>query len=237
MYIKGQNLRVGLIQGGKILPLAAATSCSVHVSLQTASVTTKDSTGDWEEFEPVGHNFDVSASALVFEFAAAKYNLNTEQAATIAGAETKVYVDASSAATLSVPKGHTLKVITHGKSTCLLKVATSTTQLTDMSTDDFSWTNTTSGAVKVKVAAATPGTVILLQDPDTSATQIPLLEVGDKVSLSFTHTSGDQNRKADGELLRGQAIVSEITYTATNKNMVTAEAKFQGTGAIEAVDA
>ena len=58
--IKGQNLRIKL--GTKYV--AFATSCTVHVSAQLESSSTKDSTNGWEKQEITGMNWDISVDAL-----------------------------------------------------------------------------------------------------------------------------------------------------------------------------
>ena len=58
--IKGQNLRIKL--GTKYM--AFATSCTVHVSAQLESSSTKDSTNGWEKQEITGMNWDISVDAL-----------------------------------------------------------------------------------------------------------------------------------------------------------------------------
>lgn len=60
MKIKGQNLR--LLVGGKYI--AAATSCTLHVSMNLEDSSTKDSTGDWQEQEITGKSWDISTDAL-----------------------------------------------------------------------------------------------------------------------------------------------------------------------------
>ena len=59
--IKGQNLRVSV--GGKCI--AMATSCQIHVGTQLEDSSTKDSTGDWQEQEVTGLNWDVTTDSLV----------------------------------------------------------------------------------------------------------------------------------------------------------------------------
>ena len=59
--IKGQNLRV--MEGGKCI--AMATSCQIHVGTQLEDSSTKDSTGDWQEQEVTGLNWDVTTDSLV----------------------------------------------------------------------------------------------------------------------------------------------------------------------------
>jgi hypothetical protein len=59
--IKGQNLRV--MVGDKCI--AMATSCQIHIGTQLEDASTKDSTGDWQEQEVTGLNWDVTTDSLV----------------------------------------------------------------------------------------------------------------------------------------------------------------------------
>ena len=59
--IKGQNLRV--MVGGKCI--AMATSCQFHIGTSLEDASTKDSTGDWQEQEVTGLNWDASTDSLV----------------------------------------------------------------------------------------------------------------------------------------------------------------------------
>lgn len=59
--IKGQNLRV--MVGGKCI--AMATSCQIHIGTQLEDASTKDSTGDWQEQEVTGLNWDATTDSLV----------------------------------------------------------------------------------------------------------------------------------------------------------------------------
>lgn len=59
--IKGQNLRV--MVGGKCV--AMATSCQIHIGTQLEDSSTKDSTGDWQEQEVTGLNWDATTDSLV----------------------------------------------------------------------------------------------------------------------------------------------------------------------------
>ena len=59
--IKGQNLRV--MVGGKCI--AMASSCQIHIGTQLEDSSTKDSTGDWQEQEVTGLNWDATTDSLV----------------------------------------------------------------------------------------------------------------------------------------------------------------------------
>ena len=58
---KGQFLRLFLDDEA----IAAATSCSLHVSAQLEDSTTKDTEGDWADNEVVGLSWDASSESLV----------------------------------------------------------------------------------------------------------------------------------------------------------------------------
>lgn len=59
--IYGQNLRV--MVGSKCI--AYATDCTAHIGVNFDDVTSKDSTGSWDEKVPVGKTWDLSVSSLV----------------------------------------------------------------------------------------------------------------------------------------------------------------------------
>ena len=64
---KGQYLRLFIrnSQSSTNRPVAAATNMTLHVSATTENSSTKDTTGDWDEFEVTGLAFDISSEALV----------------------------------------------------------------------------------------------------------------------------------------------------------------------------
>lgn len=59
--IKGQHLRV--MVGGKCI--AMSTNAVFHIGTSLEDSSTKDSTGDWQEQEVVGLNWDASCDSLV----------------------------------------------------------------------------------------------------------------------------------------------------------------------------
>ena len=59
--IKGQNLRV--MVGGKCI--AMSTSATFHIGTELQDSSSKDSTGDWQEQEVTGLNWDASTESLV----------------------------------------------------------------------------------------------------------------------------------------------------------------------------
>lgn len=59
--IKGQNLRV--MVGGKCI--AMATSCTIHISAQVESASTKDDANDFEVNEVTGLSWDAQTDSLV----------------------------------------------------------------------------------------------------------------------------------------------------------------------------
>lgn len=59
--IKGQNMRV-LVDGKCV---AMSTNTTFHISAELSDVSTKDSTGDWQEQEVVGKSWDAETTSLV----------------------------------------------------------------------------------------------------------------------------------------------------------------------------
>jgi len=63
MAKKGQNLRVFISDKC----IAAATDCSIHIGTNLEDSSTKDSSGNWQQQECTGKNWDITASALVID--------------------------------------------------------------------------------------------------------------------------------------------------------------------------
>jgi hypothetical protein len=66
--IKGENLRIFLRPKGAptgYRAVAAATTCTLHCTLQVEEDSTKDTVDDWIEQSPVGLNWDIQTEALV----------------------------------------------------------------------------------------------------------------------------------------------------------------------------
>ena len=67
-YTKGQFVRLFLGSDNTAAPttvIAAAKTLSLHVSLTLESISSKDTTGDYDIFEPTALNYDISTGALV----------------------------------------------------------------------------------------------------------------------------------------------------------------------------
>jgi predicted secreted protein len=65
---KGQFVRLFLSNNNSLTPakvIAAAKQLSLHVSVTLESITTKDTTGDWDIQEPVGISYDITTQALI----------------------------------------------------------------------------------------------------------------------------------------------------------------------------
>ena len=62
--IKGQHLRIFLTD--EELCVAQSTSCTIHLALEIAEDTTKDTDDDWIQNEPVGISWDGQIDGLIF---------------------------------------------------------------------------------------------------------------------------------------------------------------------------
>ena len=63
--IKGQNLRIAIVDDDVEKVIAASTECTVHVAIQVQDSSTKDSEDGWTKNEVVGINWDISVNALI----------------------------------------------------------------------------------------------------------------------------------------------------------------------------
>ena len=61
--IKGQNLR--LFVGNSALPVALATSCSIHISARVSDVSSKDDDALWRETAVLGLQWEATVDALL----------------------------------------------------------------------------------------------------------------------------------------------------------------------------
>lgn len=63
----GQSLRLFLFPDNspQARAVCASTSCTLHISATTEQTSTKDTEGNWEDYEVTGLSYDISADALV----------------------------------------------------------------------------------------------------------------------------------------------------------------------------
>lgn len=80
-YIKGQQLRISVDE----TVVALATTCSVHLSVQLESASTKDDGDDWERQTVTGKSWNMSTDALFSAISARQLSLDL-----VAGTEVNI---------------------------------------------------------------------------------------------------------------------------------------------------
>lgn len=223
--VKGQNLRVFV--GNKVV--AASTNLTLHVAMQTESISTKDTDSDWEEVLPVGLNWDVQVDALVtngtFEFAE-----GIKCTTTLTGVSGFSYYYNMP---INLKNGDTLSVSKVINTTKLGILDSSLGILVNGATTDLIINYTATADCTVYVACSSSSTVISYQSVDSANDADDLLDILEgktPVTLEFEQTSGVRNRTGGTTILTGDAYVTDFSATAPNRANSTYSVTFTGNG-------
>lgn len=223
--IKGQNLRVFV--GNKVV--AASTSLTLHVAMQTESMSTKDTDSDWEETFPVGLNWDAQVDALV-----TNGNFVSEEAIkctdTLSGVTgyTKYY-----ATPIKLRNGDTLSVDKAQGSSKAAIIDSSLALLVGGSSTDLIIYYTATADCTVYVACSSAATELNYKVEDAAQNADSLLDIlqGEtEVTLKFNVTSGTRNRTQSSTILTGNAYITDWSLTAANRSNSTYSVTFTGNG-------
>ena len=227
--IKGQNLRV--LVGNPSKCVAAATSCTVHLSLQLESETTKDS-NDWDEQGPVGKNWDGSVDALVVD---GIYD-SAELVATheVPGSQRQSFY---SPQLIKLPAGMTINATSQN----YIEIFDSNlSPLAEKTAGVLTYTNNTNAEIGVYLGSD-------VQDAEVNAyvtdghrtTANELLNAyfsGNKVKIRFSLTGGRNNIVESDALLEGMAYINDMQLTAQAKQNAQMTMSFTGDGELERVE-
>lgn len=224
--IKGQNLRV-LVEDKCV---AAATNCQVHIAVQLAETSTKDTEGSWQEQEPVDKAWDGSVDALVTDgvYDAASLECDIE----IAGGGGEAY---KAARQFKLAPGQTFWVSADDT----VFVMGDNSPLSEPASGNTHYTNNGSTTINVYGACLTEGGEVDVYITDAArATCNKLLTAffaGQPVGIRFSVTGGRNNIVESDALLEGEAYISDLQLTAQNKAVGQFTMSFTGTGELERV--
>ena len=232
MALKGQNLRILL--GGKVI--AGAKSCTIKVSAQTETASTKDSPDDWEEFESVAKSWEISAEALVVAdtiIGTRKWSGAAADKATVAGTVRYLLGTRSTASfalypgdaiTLESTAVTSLDIIGNSLSSVL---ATSTTGI-------VRYKNTSTSGICVHAACSgtnhTGYVDIRVKDANDVEDMYALINAGTEVTVNFSLMSGNTHRTEDTVIRTGQAIIRSLTVRADDRADAVYTATLEGVG-------
>ena len=227
MVKKGQNLRV--IIAGKCV--AAAQSCNIQMQLQLEETTSKDSTNDWAEYSPVGHNWSGSVDALVTD---GRYN----EVEVVASEEVPASAGEAFYAPqlIALPAGMSI----HAESDNQIHLFDSDlAPLTEPMTGILNYTNEGSTDITVYLGSD-------LQDAEIEAYTLDPLRTGakelvdavrngTKVQVRFSVVGGRNNVMEQQRLLEGYAYLTDLNLTAQNRTNSSYSVQIAGTGELERV--
>ena len=223
--IKGQNLRVLL--GGRCV--AAATSCTLHVAMQTEDSSTKDDDGDFATVNPVGLSWDVSVDALVTDgkFSSGEVKC-TDPLINVTG------FPWHNMSPISLKDGDVLSVTT---STATAKLAildaSKAALVTGNAGQSVSYTATANTTVYVACSVKTATVKYAAEDAGENAEGIMDMMGNTPVVLRLSYTNGVRNRNETTQILQGNANLTDYSLTAANRQNAVFTAQFEGTGELK----
>jgi hypothetical protein len=227
--IKGQNLRV--LVGNPSKCVAAATSCTVHLSLQLESETTKDS-GDWDEQGPVGKNWDGSVDALVVD----GIYFSTKAVATheVPGSSRLSFY---SPQLIKLPAGMTINATSQNY---IELFDTNISPLAEPVAEVLTYTNNTNAEIGVYLGSdvqdAEINAYITDGDRTTANELLNAYFSGNKVKIRFSLTGGRNNIVESDALLEGMAYINDMQLTAQARQNAQMTMSFTGDGELGRVD-
>lgn len=228
MVIKGQNLRV--IIAGKCV--AAAQSCNLQFQLQLEETTSKDSTNDWTEYSPVGHNWSGSVDALVTDGRYDEVEVVASEEVPASGGEA-FYAPQF----ISLPVGMNI----HAESDSTMRILNSNLfPLTEPMGGIINYTNEGDTDIIVYLGSNTEGETITayIEDPLRLGAKelVRACHSGAKVQVRFSTVGGRNNVVEQQRLLEGYAYLNDLSLTAANRANSTYTVQIAGTGELEKVE-
>lgn len=232
--IKGQKLRLLVDSGPALATVAYASTCNIHMAATVEDVTTKDSEGDWTENAVTGLSWDLSTEALVsldgtgwlkdfatetqmelgFDGTISDYYLSLQvvymeenasyEFGTMASDEHIYIFDSNLIGIDGVENGSTWGPSEGGAHSGYYYVATREQSVVTISRQDARGTET-------------PSLISLMED------NVP---VGVEVAL----TDGMENSEVQDRLYHGEALITDISINAANRQNGTASVQLTGVG-------
>lgn len=225
--IKGQNLRIFI--DTKVV--AAATSCTLHVSTQTESFATKDTPNDFDEVAPVGLTWDASADAVVSD------------GTRLSGSGVSCSVDTSLS---TLKKADSNPIVLHPGETIDLTGSAGTTNIglvtlsgstytsVGYAQGSYDYTNSSTTDKTVYIAAANSTVTIAYSVVDEDGNYLPDLIYAQEnktlVDVEFAITDGVINRDISSSLYTGEAYITDIQVNSQNRAISTYSITLTGVG-------
>ena len=227
MFTKGQHLRV--LIGGKCV--AAAQSCNIQAQLQLEETTSKDSTNDWAEYSPVGHNWSGSVDALVTDGRYDEVEVVASEEVPASGGEAFY-----SPQLIALPAGMSI----HAESDNQIHLFDSDlVPLTEPMTGILNYTNEGEDDITVYLGSDLQGAEIeaYTLDPLRTGTKelVDAVRNGTKVQVYFSLVGGRTNVVEQQRLLEGYAYLNDLSLTAQNRTNSSYSVQIAGTGELERV--
>ena len=223
--IKGQNLRLFVSHDG-LKCIAAATSCSLHMSAEVSDMSTKDTDSDFAENAVTGMNWEITVDALVTDGTINSGTVRcTEKLSELSNKwiyPQPIRMLAGDTITLSADSGTSYLLEPDGT-----VVESATGQSISYEADDEI-------TVYVGCSSNTVNVTFHAYDSAQGLSELDyLMRIKDPVRVSLSTVNGPKNRDTDEEWLTGNVIITDLNITAANKQFSTYTARLTGVGELD----
>ena len=229
--IKGQNLRLFDVSNPSDRVIAMSTTCTVHVSLLLSEVSTKDDIDEWVRQQPVGHSWDCSVDALVPAVDSAR-EMTSDSAGTIGD------VEYFCTPIIHLPPDKRIVAAIIGETSddyiCITNVPLiSNADILEEGNRKAEYINLSGVDMDIAICTRVQDADVVYFIADANAMTLEDIEVGQKLNIVFATAMEDydeKNRALDTALLSGDAIVSDISINASNRQNITYQIQLTGDG-------
>lgn len=233
--IKGQNLRLSVGSQNAEKCIAAAQSCTLHLAAQVENTTSKDSDGAWDENTITSFSWDASVDAAVTDSVVSETTVSTVDFDPVRIDDDPFYV-MQDPVTLR-PQEAVQVDNTASYQVFLFKVTDGNfSPLGSASSgDQINYTNTSIESIQVVVAviqrAPEASLTVTVIDPAASYDAIQdFMAAKTLLSVSFSVTTGSQNRYGIERIAYGSAYISDLSLTSQNHQVATFSCQLTGVG-------
>lgn len=225
---KGKNVRLTLDDEC----VAAALSCELHIAVQTDSVSTKDSEGDYDEIEVVGKSWDVKGEALYIPIFRESGEYTPGSNKVIGGKTYQVAIDKR----IHVKKGETFSVFAKNGDygLAIINAAQDKVLAASGSGTNIGYSpNEDCDVYPAFESGRTTHAYYTVQNISTGRTAdeiISMLTGSVPVQIALAVTSGVRNSEVEEEIVAGTAYITDFTLSSSNKQRVTYNFSALGSG-------
>lgn len=208
--------------------VARARTCTVHIAMQNESSSTKDDEGDWENNTIVGMSWDASCEAEVSTYL--QHLALVPDGTSYRSTET-IELKAGDSIGIGIADGsNTSKGAFYKVGGDKLGDLQNNTMTPFTAEEDISIYVVCNQLVNVIYSVTGENAAV------TTETLFSYMESKVSGEVTFDYTGGNHNRETEKVILRGQALITDMSIQAQNRQTAVCTIQLTGTGELEIVN-